>query len=585
MRDVLVTSNLATLVLSKMVSRGATVLVSYRDPGTPSASDSAEVQAQKLKALQDKNGNHVGSISSQSVLNVTGVATLQGINAKDNQVVLTYDQVLDGASGHVADKSKFTVLVDGSAQSIQSMSVVDYQVTLSLTNRINAGSSVRVSYANAGGVATLQNLEGVAVRGFSGLSALNLSVDTSSANLLNTVVNGNTVSLTFDKGLLGAEGIFKTSYYADGQYERNSDGSLRLDADGQLQAKSSSNVNVRGFVNLLGSNNNDVYTIDDQSSVVESKRLRFIQLGEGDDVRVNANDKSGSLLLALGISGRATVTVGARSTLQVNSVKQADETTSKNSLSYLDSHKDQIILGSYSSLTAFLGGYEVVDATDVTSSFVGKIGDGRHEINAAGQSISLEIERSASETTVKNTRYWSASLSDYQLFTFNSIRADQLWVGRKSDGTVVFRAQWQEGSTGFSSDDVVLNYQGGTSNVVFQVDAAVANQQSSQINLAKLIEVMSASGFAAGASARHLSDGTASNGANYSLYNVKDILSIAASVTVVGVLGLLFAYQIVNLPDSVTTVADGISTSHHAAERFVDTQDKHYAQQPDEVDE
>ena len=92
---------------------------------------------------------------------------------------------------------------------------------------------------------------------------------------------------------------------------------------------------------------------------------------------------------------------------------------------------------------------------------------------------------------------------------------------------VVFRAQWQEGSTGFSNNDAVLNYQGGTNNVVFQVDAAVANQKSSQINLAKLIEVMSASGFAAGASARHLSDGTASNGANYNLYNVKDVLSYA----------------------------------------------------------
>ena len=67
------------------------------------------------------------------------------------------------------------------------------------------------------------------------------------------------------------------------------------------------------------------------------------------------------------------------------------------------------------------------------------------------------------------------------------------------------------------------------------------------------------------------------------------IWAIAASVTVVGVLGLLLTHQVTNNSDATTaTVADGISSEYvipHTSKHFMNPHDTRYAEQPDNIDE
>ena len=504
-----VAGKVVTVTLNKAVTAAQAVSVDY----TPATTGTNQ--------LQDASGNATVRFS-KTVSNWSGLASLQNATVSGTQLTLTFNQELDAISGHLPPVSAFAVQVAGVNSTVSQLVANGYKLTLTLDAAVNYGQTVTVNYTDpstANDVAALQNLAGMDVQTFSEAYAVhNLTpqvTDLLAPSLNSAVANGSTVTLTFSEALDAGVGEWLVNYLPNGQY------------DAQGNPVVTSRLQASGFVNVLGSNSNDSFIIGDQSGLAASRQLNYIQLGNGQGVQVSHYDTSGNLLLAMGNTGQADVVLESGSSLQkllTTKLVQSDADIVK-----YKAHRDTVTLKSLSSLTAFLAGYEVIDATESSSSLTAQIGGGDHQIKLGGQTVNLQFDKVASNTSI-TTKLIPNSWLDYQYFNFNSINADGLWVGRESDGTVLFHAQWT-GSDSATTEHLSVNYDGTLSNVVMEVGHVLASAASSQLRLDKLIEVMSSSAFStdptAASKAIAVSD-TSNDGAQTKLYRISDIVAYSA---------------------------------------------------------
>ena len=504
-----VAGKVVTVTLNKAVTAAQAVSVDY----TPATTGTNQ--------LQDASGNTTVRFS-KTVSNWSGLASLQNATVSGTQLTLTFNQELDAISGHLPPVSAFAVQVAGVNSTVSQLAVNGYTLTLTLDAAVNYGQTVTVNYTDpstANDVAALQNLAGMDVQTFSEPHAVhNLTppvADVLAPSLNSAVANASTVTLTFSEALDAGAGEWLVNYLPDGQY------------DAQGNPVVTSRLQASGFVNVLGSNSNDSFIIGDQSDLAASRQLNYIQLGNGQGVKVSHYDTSGNLLLAMGSTGQADVVLESGSSLQkllTTKLVQSDADIVK-----YKAHRDTVTLKTLSSLTAFLAGYEVIDATESSSSLTAQIGEGDHQIKLGGQTVNLQFDKVVSNTSI-TTKLIPNSWLDYQYFNFNSINADGLWVGRESDGTVLFHAQWT-GSDSATTEHLSVNYDGTLSNVVMGVGHVLATAASSQLRLDKLIEVMSSSAFStdptAASKAIAVTD-TSNDGTQTKLYRVSDIVAYSA---------------------------------------------------------
>ena len=504
-----VAGKVVTVTLNKAVTAAQAVSVDY----TPAATGTNQ--------LQDASGNTTVRFS-KTVSNWSGLASLQNATVSGTQLTLTFNQELDAISGHLPPVSAFAVQVAGVNSTVSQLVANGYKLTLTLDAAVNYGQTVTVNYTDpstANDVAALQNLAGMDVQTFTEAYAVhNLTpqvTDLLAPSLNSAVANGNTVTLTFSEALDAGVGEWLVNYLPNGQY------------DAQGNPVVTSRLQASGFVNVLGSNSNDSFIIGDQSGLAASRQLNYIQLGNGQGVKVSHYDTSGNLLLAMGNTGQADVVLESGSSLQkllTTKLVQSDADIVK-----YKAHRDTVTLKTLSSLTAFLAGYEVIDATESSSSLTAQIGEGDHQIKLGGQTVNLQFDKVVSNTSI-TTKLIPNSWLDYQYFNFNSINADGLWVGRESDGTVLFQARWA-GTVSGTTEHLDVNYDGTLSNVVMEVGHVLASAASSQLRLDKLIEVMATPAFASDAAANsHAMTVTDSShyGAQTKLYRITDIVAYSA---------------------------------------------------------
>ena len=504
-----VAGKVVTVTLNTAVTAAQAVSVDY----TPATTGTNQ--------LQDASGNATVHFS-KTVSNWSGLASLQNATVNGTQLTLTFNQELDAISGHLPPVSAFAVQVAGVNSTVSQLVANGYKLTLTLDAAVNYGQEVTVNYTDpstANDVAALQNLAGMDVQTFSEAYAVhNLTppvADLLAPSLNSAVANGSTVTLTFSEALDAGVGEWLVNYLPNGQY------------DAQGKPVVTSRLQASGFVNVLGSNSNDSFIIGDQSGLAASRQLNYIQLGNGQGVQVSHYDTSGNLLLAMGSTGQADVVLESGSSLQkllTTKLVQSDADAVK-----YKAHRDTVTLKSLSSLTAFLAGYEVIDATESSSSLTAQIGGGDHQIKLGGQTVNLLFDKAVSTTSITTDQIPNSWL-DYQYFNFNSINADGLWVGRESDGTVLFQAQWTNATSG-STDNLNVSYDGTLSNVVMEVGHVLATAASSQLRLDKLIEVMATPAFASDATANShamtVTD-TSNDGAQTKLYRISDIVAYSA---------------------------------------------------------
>ena len=504
-----VAGKVVSVTLNKAVTATQVVSVDY----TPATTGTNQ--------LQDASGNATVHFS-KTVSNWSGLASLQNATVSGTQLTLTFNQELDAMSGHLPPVSAFAVQVAGVNSTVSQLAVNGYTLTLTLDTAVNYGQEVTVNYTDpstANDVAALQNLAGMDVQTFSEpYTAHNLTppaADLLAPSLNSAVANASTVTLTFSEALDAGAGEWLVNYLPDGQY------------DAQGNPVVTSRLQASGFVNVLGSNSNDSFIIGDQSGLAASRQLNYIQLGNGQGVQVSHYDTSGNLLLAMGSTGQADVVLESGSSLQkllTTKLVQSDADIVK-----YKANRDTVTLKSLSSLTAFLAGYEVIDATESSSSLTAQIGEGDHQIKLGGQTVNLQFDKAVSTTSI-TTHQIPNSWLDYQYFNFNGINADGLWVGRESDGTVLFQARWTNATSG-NTDNLNVSYDGTLSNVVMEVGHVLATATSSQLRLDKLIEVMSSPAFStdptAASKAIAVSD-TSNDGAQTKLYRVTDIVAYSA---------------------------------------------------------
>ncbi|MGC1219274.1 MAG: SwmB domain-containing protein, partial [Phormidesmis sp.] len=119
--------------------------------------------------IQDAAGNDADAFSSQSVTNSTlemQAPTLQTAIIDGTTLVLTYDEALDGASDPVT--TDFTVNVNGSAVTVDSVDADGTTVTVTLASAVTKSDTVTTSYTP--GTNPIQDVAGNDAAAFSGQS-------------------------------------------------------------------------------------------------------------------------------------------------------------------------------------------------------------------------------------------------------------------------------------------------------------------------------------------------------------------------------------------------------------------------------
>ena len=129
------------LALATPVTEHQTVTVAYEDP--TSGNDE--------KAIQDRAGNDAADLSERRISHdstvVDDVAPTfrsAALSSNGNEIILTYDEVLDRES--TLRYSDFEVLVEGEPRTIYTVSVSDRQVTVELSSPVTQHQSVVISY-------------------------------------------------------------------------------------------------------------------------------------------------------------------------------------------------------------------------------------------------------------------------------------------------------------------------------------------------------------------------------------------------------------------------------------------------------
>ncbi|MCW8200716.1 hypothetical protein D8B23_20530, partial [Verminephrobacter aporrectodeae subsp. tuberculatae] len=200
-----------TLTLTTAVTSGQSVTVAYADPTT----------GNDANAIQDAAGNDAASFAATAVTNNTPAPadttapTL--ITTGDSRPKVTGDQLvlsfsdtgnLDADAAHKPASGAFTVLVNGVANAVTSVTV-DSQaktVTLTLTTAVTSDQTVTVAYADpttGNDANAIQDAAGNDATSFAATAVTNNTPDTTPPQLIITgdsrpKVTGNQLVLSFD---------------------------------------------------------------------------------------------------------------------------------------------------------------------------------------------------------------------------------------------------------------------------------------------------------------------------------------------------------------------------------------------------
>ncbi|MFC4100366.1 Ig-like domain-containing protein [Paenibacillus xanthanilyticus] len=176
------TGTLMTLYMSgSEVSVGQTVTLSYTRGSHP---------------LTDVSGNPVASFSAFQILNGvdTAVPVLQTVTVSGNKLSLTYNEALSTTTKPAA--SDYAVLVDGVARTVSTVTVVGYQVDLTLSSAVSSGQTIRVSYTRQ--TPYLTDLAGNPADSFSNMG---ISIAGSTLTVIGAIAKGSTITLNFSENL------------------------------------------------------------------------------------------------------------------------------------------------------------------------------------------------------------------------------------------------------------------------------------------------------------------------------------------------------------------------------------------------
>ena len=506
-----------TLFLNKAVTGTQTVSVDYVQQAVEQGSVTSNLQDSYGNTTNDFSLSTSTTATSDTVrlINNTDIPSLQSAAINGNTLTMTFNQLMDGKQSDTPALSNFIVLVSGNIIAPTAISVEDHSVYLTLPASVSNDDQVILTYADpttSDDRQALQNLSGVDVKLINNYVVLNETPRSTVRQppvLTNSEVVGDTLTLTYNGQLDTGVGRWLASYSADGSTDNSGNPLI------------TSKLQASGFVNLLGSNgSNDTFTIGDQSTVSASRQLKYIQLGSGSNVQVTNNDTSQALVLAFSATGRADVTLESGSSLQVVSSKLVQTVADE---SKFKANRDTLTLKSLSNLTAFLGGYEKIDASISSSSISAEIDEGDHQIELGGQTASFKINQVSSTTTI-TAPLIPNSWTEYQFLNFQLDGSD-LWLGREADGTVLFRGAWNDFS---GTGQLKLDYDGALNDLVMQCNSVLVGQDSSKLRVDKLVEVMAAPGFAgsnqASTNAMTVTD-TSNSATNLKLYRINDIVN------------------------------------------------------------
>ncbi|MEB3232298.1 MAG: FG-GAP-like repeat-containing protein [Leptolyngbyaceae bacterium] len=143
------------------------------------------------------------SLAFASVIPDTAAPIFQGAVVNGSTLTLTYNETLDGASDPTG--GVYTVTVNGVQRTVNSVDANGTTVTLTLASPVVGGETVAISYA-VPGTNPIQDTVGNDAIAFTGQAVTNTSPvpDTTSPVLQTAVVNGSTLTLTYNEALDGA---------------------------------------------------------------------------------------------------------------------------------------------------------------------------------------------------------------------------------------------------------------------------------------------------------------------------------------------------------------------------------------------
>ncbi|MCW8177430.1 SwmB domain-containing protein, partial [Verminephrobacter aporrectodeae] len=207
-----------TLTLSTAVTHGQTVTVAYTDPTT----------GNDTNAIQDIAGNDAASFAATAVTNNTPAPTADTTPPVFSSAAVTGDQLvlsfsdtgnLDGDPVHKPANGAFTVLVNGVANAVTTVTVQAQAktVTLTLSTAVTHGQSVTVAYADpttGNDTNAIQDIAGNDAASFAATAVTNNTpaptADTTPPVFNSAAVTGDQLVLSFsDTGILDGDPIHK----------------------------------------------------------------------------------------------------------------------------------------------------------------------------------------------------------------------------------------------------------------------------------------------------------------------------------------------------------------------------------------
>lgn len=346
----------------------------------------------------------------------------------------------------------------------------------------------------------------------SGLVRRQAATPASTTTLLRALVNDDTLRLDYSAALRQVSGQWSAKYVPSG-----------------LEARQGVSATISGFGYLLGSHGRDTFDIEDQANILQDQRIRFVQLGDGDDVRLNSDDTTGSLLVATAqySTGYARINLRARSNTILKSARTVSD---QDSLTSLLENPDRIVVGQGASLNATLGGYEELTVKGSDATVQGVIGDGVHKITLEQEaSVQLAIKAQSSGKTVIKNLSQPATWGVTQLIQFDELLGSQVFAGLDAKGNMMFetRSQVMAVSGEVSTKQAQIQLLGNMNNAYMACDGLVARDITTQLSIAKLAEVLANTSFTTQL-ARQNPSNMITNGSNR-LYSVAGIYSLSQS--------------------------------------------------------
>ncbi|MCX8520453.1 MAG: SwmB domain-containing protein [Rhodoferax sp.] len=502
------------LVLADPIARDKTVFLRYTKPVLNTSN--ADVVANN-GFIRNQDSVEADSIPLTVVINLTDTAQLQTVKVNSNDLSFVLSQPLSLLDTDLPLLSSFAVTVDGKTVTPTAITLNPFGGTLTLPTAVKQGQIVTLAYTNNSSIQNntethrLRDFFGYEVGSFEAQTAINTTPAAGSVrpNLVQSVVDGDQIILTYDKELTPAQSLMQMHFAVAGA----------VDANGN--PLKTGKVNAKGFLNFLGSNTDgDTYDLGDQSQVEASKRLVYLQLGSGKNNVVTYRDTTG-MVLSPSSTGNALINVMPNAALTLYSTLDQGE----NLRPIIKTKADEVVLYTGSSLQGVLNGKESIDAREPSSTVSAELGVGEHKFQFGGQSYGMVINRVNSKTTIKSplTPY---DTQQGQLLEFKQSTTSEIYMGREADGTLVLDLHMLDSSN--QEHDAWVYYDGGTSNLRLNAYDPNDGTRKYMLNIDKLVETLGTVGFSndsvASNNKRRITDASSLTGQYMTLYRITDVV-------------------------------------------------------------